>query len=73
MASNHRSLPEVLAQPILWQAIRRKHRYALLAAGVLCGETDAAVGSRELRQRQQVFAGQTPELSGMLISRCRGS
>ncbi|QUJ03758.1 hypothetical protein KCP71_01260 [Salmonella enterica subsp. enterica] len=31
---------------------------------------DAAVGKRELRQRQQVFAGQTLELSGMFDLAC---
>ncbi|EHX4956414.1 thiamine/thiamine pyrophosphate ABC transporter permease ThiP [Salmonella enterica] len=64
----NRSLPEVLAQPILWQAIWTSLRIAL-AAGVLCVVLTMMLlwSSRELRQRQQLFAGQTLELSGMLI------
>lgn len=64
----NRSLPEVLAQPILWQAVWTSLRIAL-AAGVLCVVLTMMLlwSSRELRQRQQVFAGQTLELSGMLI------
>ncbi|WDY18978.1 thiamine/thiamine pyrophosphate ABC transporter permease ThiP [Salmonella enterica] len=64
----NRSLPEVLAQPILWQAVWTSLRIAL-AAGVLCVVLTMMLlwSSRELRQRQQLFAGQTLELSGMLI------
>ncbi|TGD25233.1 thiamine/thiamine pyrophosphate ABC transporter permease ThiP, partial [Salmonella enterica subsp. enterica serovar Poona] len=64
----YRCLPEVLAQPILWQAVWTSLRIAL-AAGVLCVVLTMMLlwSSRELRQRQQLFAGQTLELSGMLI------
>lgn len=64
----NRSLPEVLAQPVLWQAVWTSLRIAL-AAGVLCVVLTMMLlwSSRELRQRQRVFAGQTLELCGMLI------
>lgn len=70
----NRSLPEVLAQPILWQAVWTSLRIAL-AAGVLCVVLTMMLlwSSRELRQRQQLFAGQTLELSGMLILAMPGS
>ncbi|KYE99476.1 hypothetical protein AF395_24080, partial [Salmonella enterica subsp. enterica serovar Typhimurium] len=55
------------AQPILWQAVWTSLRIAL-AAGVLCVELTMKLlwSSRELRQRQQLFDGQTLELSGMM-------
>ncbi len=59
MAAN-RSSPEVLAQPysggrLFWTSLR-----IALAAAFACGaDHDAAVECRELRQRQQLFAGQT--------------
>ncbi|SQB26159.1 thiamine transporter membrane protein [Citrobacter koseri] len=64
----NRSLLDVLAQPILWQALWTSLRIAL-AAGVLCVILTMMLlwSSRELRARQQVLAGQALELSGMLI------
>ncbi|EDL0400566.1 thiamine/thiamine pyrophosphate ABC transporter permease ThiP, partial [Salmonella enterica subsp. enterica serovar Schwarzengrund] len=52
----------------LRQAVWTSLRIAL-AAGVLCVVLTMMLlwSSRELRQRQQLFAGQTLELSGMLI------
>ena len=61
-------LPEVLAQPVLWQALWTSLRIAL-AAGVLCVVLTMMLlwSSRELRARQKMLAGQTLEMSGMLI------
>lgn len=64
----NRSLLDVLAQPVLWQATWTSLRIAL-CAGVLCVILTMMLlwSSRELRARQQPFAGQALELSGMLI------
>ncbi|MEB5838170.1 thiamine/thiamine pyrophosphate ABC transporter permease ThiP [Pantoea dispersa] len=57
-----------LQQPALWQATWTSLRIAL-GAGVLCVLLTMMLlwSSRELRQRQQRFAAQAMELSGMLI------
>jgi len=62
------NLFSVLQQPALWQAAFISLRIAL-GAGVLCVllTTMLLWSSRELRLRQQPFAGQMMELSGMLI------
>ena len=64
----NRSLPEVLSQPVLWQAVWTSLRIAI-AAGLLCVVLTVMLlwSSRELRARQREFAGQSLELSGMLI------
>ncbi len=64
----NRQLPEVLAQPVLWQALWTSLRIAL-AAGVLCVVLTMMLlwSSRELRARQKMLAGQVLEMSGMLI------
>ncbi|EGO9600215.1 thiamine/thiamine pyrophosphate ABC transporter permease ThiP [Escherichia coli] len=64
----NRQLPEVLAQPVLWQALWTSLRIAL-AAGVLCVVLTMMLlwSSRELRARQKMLAGQALEMSGMLI------
>lgn len=64
----NRSLPEVLSQPVLWQAIWTSLRIAI-AAGFLCVVLTVMLlwSSRELRARQHALAGQAIELSGMLI------
>lgn len=64
----NRHLPEVLAQPVLWQAVWTSLRIAL-AAGLLCVVLTMMLlwSSRELRARQRLLAGQMLELSGMLI------
>ncbi|WP_380182049.1 thiamine/thiamine pyrophosphate ABC transporter permease ThiP [Kalamiella sp. sgz302252] len=64
----NRNLFTVLQQPALWQAVFTSVRIAL-AAGVLCVILTLMLlwSSRELRLRQQPFAGQMLELSGMLI------
>ncbi|MGJ8839538.1 thiamine/thiamine pyrophosphate ABC transporter permease ThiP, partial [Salmonella enterica subsp. enterica serovar Kentucky] len=61
----NRSQPQLLAQPILSHAVWTSLRIAL-PAGVRClGRTMMLLwSSRELRQRQQLFAGHTLELSG---------
>jgi thiamine transport system permease protein len=58
----------VLAQPVLWQAIWTSVRIAL-GAGLLCVTLTMMLlwSSRELRSRQHQLAGQTLEMSGMLI------
>jgi len=58
----------VLAQPVLWQAIWTSVRIAL-GAGLLCITLTMMLlwSSRELRSRQHQLAGQTLEMSGMLI------
>ena len=57
-----------LQQPALWRATWTSLRIAL-GAGVLCVLLTMMLlwSSRELRQRQQRFAAQAMELSGMLI------
>ena len=64
----NRGLPTVLQQPALWQATFTSVRIAV-AAGILCVilTTMLLWSSRELRLKQREFAGQTLELSGMLI------
>ena len=64
----NRQLPEVLAQPVLWQALWTSLRIALVA-GVLCVVLTMMLlwSSRELRARQKMLAGQALEMSGMLI------
>ncbi|WP_312928064.1 thiamine/thiamine pyrophosphate ABC transporter permease, partial [Pseudescherichia sp.] len=64
----NRNLPEVLAQPVLWQAVWTSLRIALLA-GLLCVILTMMLlwSSRELRARGQLRRGQALELSGMLI------
>lgn len=64
----NRHLLDVLAQPVLWQAVWTSMRIAL-AAGLLCVILTMMLlwSSRELRARQQLLAGQALELSGMLI------
>lgn len=64
----NRQLPEVLAQPVLWQAaLWTSLRIALLS--VLCVVLTMMLlwSSRELRARQKMLAGQALEMSGMLI------
>jgi len=58
----------VLAQPVLWQAIWTSVRIAL-GAGLLCVTLTMMLlwSSRELRSSQHQLAGQTLEMSGMLI------
>jgi thiamine transport system permease protein len=64
----NRNLPEVLSQPVLWQAVWTSLRIAI-AAGALCLVLTVMLlwSSRELRARHHELAGQTLELSGMLI------
>lgn len=64
----NQNLPEVLSQPVLWQAIWTSLRIAI-CAGMLCLVLTVMLlwSSRELRARQQNLAGQALELSGMLI------
>jgi len=64
----NRDLPDVLAQPAMWQALWTSLRIAL-AAGVLCVILTVMLlwSSRELRARARPLAGQAMELSGMLI------
>ena len=62
------SLFSVLQQPALWQAVYTSISIAL-GAGAICVILTVMLlwSSRELRLRQQPFAGQMLELSGMLI------
>lgn len=62
------NLMSVLQQPILWQATWTSLRIAL-AAGLLCVMLTMMLlwSSRELYARQAQKAGQTLELTGMLI------
>ncbi|MDQ4429310.1 thiamine/thiamine pyrophosphate ABC transporter permease ThiP [Yokenella regensburgei] len=64
---NHQ-LPQVLMQPVLWQALWTSLRIAL-AAGILSVVLTMMLlwSSRELRARRRPLAGQAMELSGMLI------
>ncbi|WP_318390540.1 thiamine/thiamine pyrophosphate ABC transporter permease ThiP [Enterobacter sp.] len=64
----NRSLFDVLAQPVLWQAVWTSLRIAI-CAGLLSVILTMMLlwSSRELRARQKPLAGQTLELSGMLI------
>jgi len=64
----NRSLPQVLAQPVLWQAVWTSLRIAV-AAGCLCITLTLMLlwSSRELHARKRNLAGQALELSGMLI------
>ena len=64
----NRHLPEVLAQPVLWQAAGTSLRIAL-AAGLLSVALTVMLlwSSRELYIRNRHLAGQSLELSGMLI------
>ena len=64
----HQSMFSVFSQPILWQALGTSLRIAL-AAGLLSVTLTMMLlwSSRELRARNQPLAGQTMELSGMLI------
>ncbi len=68
----NRQLPEVLAQPVLWQALWTSLRIAL-AAGVLCVVLTMMLlwSSRELRARQ-TLAGQALEMSGHVDPRHAG-
>lgn len=61
-------LANVLVQPDLWQALWTSLRIAL-AAGCLCVVLTMMLlwSSRELRARNQPLAGQSLELSGLLI------
>nr|WP_318382997.1 thiamine/thiamine pyrophosphate ABC transporter permease ThiP [uncultured Enterobacter sp.] len=64
----NRSLFEVLAEPVLWQAVWTSLRIALLAGLLSVTLTMMLLwSSRELRARQRPLAGQALELSGMLI------
>ncbi|WEF27418.1 thiamine/thiamine pyrophosphate ABC transporter permease ThiP [Klebsiella aerogenes] len=62
------NLPKVLSQPALWQALWTSLRIAI-AAGLLSVTLTMMLlwSSRELRARNLPLAGQTLELSGMLI------
>ncbi|WP_437610399.1 thiamine/thiamine pyrophosphate ABC transporter permease ThiP [Erwinia sp. V71] len=64
----NQDLPQVLTQPILWQATATSLRIAI-GAGLLCVVLTTMLlwTSRELRLRQRPLAGQALELSGMLI------
>lgn len=62
------NLGQVLLQPPLWQTLWTSVRIALIA-GILCVVLTMMLlwSSRELRARNAVLAGQTLEMSGMLI------
>ncbi|MBP2169753.1 thiamine transport system permease protein [Erwinia toletana] len=64
----NQGIGSVLTQPALWQATATSLRIAL-GAGLLCVVLTTMLlwTSRELRLRQRPLAGQTLELSGMLI------
>jgi len=64
----NQDLLQVITQPILWQATTTSLRIAI-GAGLLCVVLTTMLlwTSRELRLRQRPLAGQTLELSGMLI------
>lgn len=64
----NRNLPDVLTQPALWRAAATSLRIAL-AAGFLCVILTVMLlwSSRELRARQHLLAGQSMEMSAMLI------
>ncbi|QFG76917.1 thiamine/thiamine pyrophosphate ABC transporter, permease protein [Raoultella planticola] len=68
------NLLSVLAQPALWQAFCTSLRIAV-SAGLLSVMLTMMLlwSSRELRLRKRPLAGQTLELSGMLILQCRES
>ncbi len=54
----NRSLPEITGATHSWQAVWTSLRIALAAerSGILIADHDAAVGSRELRQRQRNYS-----------------
>ncbi|XNM47473.1 thiamine/thiamine pyrophosphate ABC transporter permease [Escherichia coli] len=64
----NRQLPEVLAQPVLWQALWTSLRIALAAGvSVRSADHDAAMEQSRTSGAAEMLAGQALEMSGMLI------